>query len=422
MASNADSCRKYDFVEEPGDEFFCPVSFELLKDPRQTNTCCGNHLSRAVAERLEAEGKPCPICKKTPLKTTEDLFFKRKVKALRIRCSNKGSGCEWEGELGDLDKHLNLGSVNGKCDFVAVYCQLKCGKRIQRRYLANHKSNECSKRPFSCEYCDYQATHEKIINDHWPKCQRYPEVCPNKCSTEEIERRFLKRHLKEECPMQTIECEYSYAGCKETMTRQLLQMHLNISKDDHLRMTTAKVKTLVAEMNELKLAISKNAPKPIFIHPPDIIMEAFEKYKKSNSQWFSPAFNTHVGGYKMCLSVTANGWGSGDGTHVSLTVPMMKGEFDSHLQWPFKGEITVELVNQKEGGENVIRKPLELADYDKCYKNFQRVTEGERASKGWGFSTFIAHTDLYKPEEDKEYLLNDTLIFRVTNVVVTSIC
>ena len=49
------------------------------------------------------------------------------------------------------------------------------------------------------------------------------------------------------------------------------------------------------------------------------------------------------------------------------------------------------------------------------------VTEGERASKGWGFGTFIAHTDLYKPEEDKEYLLNDTLIFRITNIEVTSL-
>ena len=56
-------------------------------------------------------------------------------------------------------------------------------------------------------------------------------------------------------------------------------------------------------------------------------------------------------------------------------------------------------------------------------KVFQRVTEGEIASTGWvDHAQFIAHTDLYKPEEDKEYLLNDTLIFRVTNVVeVTSL-
>ena len=68
---------EYDFVDPPSEEYFCPVTFELLKDPRQTNSCCGHHLSRAAAEQLEAEGKPCPLCKKWPLKTTEDLFFKR---------------------------------------------------------------------------------------------------------------------------------------------------------------------------------------------------------------------------------------------------------------------------------------------------------------------------------------------------------
>ena len=421
MASKADSCSEYDFVEKPGDEFFCPVSFDLLKDPRQANTCCGKHFSRAVAERLEAERKKCPHCNDKPLKTVEDRSFKQKVMALNVRCNNKGSGCEWVGALSDLDKHLNLGSVDGKCDFVAVECPLNCGKRIQRRYLAKHKSNECSKRPFSCKYCDYQATHEKIVNNHWPKCQRYPEICPNGCSTEEIERRFFQRHLKKECPLQEIECDFSYAGCKKKMIRRLMKKHLDESKDEHLKMTTEKCKKLEAVVNDLQLALSQISTKPIFIPPPDMIMDHFETHKNDDTRWYSPPFNTHVGGYKMCLKVTANGWGSGKGTHVSLGVNLMKREFDSHLQWPFKGEITVELVNQKEGGENLIRKPLAPADYDKCYKNFQRVTEGERASGGWGFSTFIAHTDLYKPEENKEYLLNDTLIFRVTNVEVTSL-
>ena len=61
--------------------------------------------------------------------------------------------------------------------------------------------------------------------------------------------------------------------------------------------------------------------------------------------------DNNTGGYKMCLSIDANGWGDSKGTHVGVAVNMMMGEFDSHLKWPFKGEITVELVNQKEGGE-----------------------------------------------------------------------
>ena len=99
----------------------------------------------------------------------------------------------------------------------------------------------------------------------------------------------------------------------------------------------------------------------------------------------------------------------------------MKGEFDSHLKWPFKGEITVELVNQKKGGQNHERKPVQHTDPDIRDEVFQKVTDGDRAGKGWGIPKFISHSDLYKPEEDKKYLVNDTLIFRITNVEVTSV-
>ena len=98
----------------------------------------------------------------------------------------------------------------------------------------------------------------------------------------------------------------------------------------------------------------------------------------------------------------------------------MKGEFDSHLKWPFKGEVTVEHVNQKEGGSNLVKKPLMHNDPDDRNRSFQRVTDVDMSKNGWGFPQFIAHTELYKPEEDKEYLLNDTLIFKVTNVEATS--
>ena len=223
MASNATSVGEYEFVEEPSRDFFCPVTFELLIDPVQTNFCCGN----AVAEQLQAEGKPCPICKKSPLKTTDDRFFKRKVMELKVYCKNKSAGCEWQWELGELDSHLNLGSLKGQCDFAEVECPLKCGQILQRRNVDEHKYNDCAKRPFSCKYCNFELTYKNVVNDHWPKCQRFPEVCPNKCSTDTIERRFLQHHLQEKCPLQEIPCKFSFAGCQATVNRKSMQKHLD---------------------------------------------------------------------------------------------------------------------------------------------------------------------------------------------------
>ena len=373
--------------------------------------------------KLEAEGEPCPLCKKKPLKTAEHLFFKRKVLQLKIRCSNKPQGCQWVGELGDLDRHLKLGSVDGECQFVDVECPLKCDKCIQRRHLVNHQSNECLKRAFTCKHCGFKSTYEGVTADHWPKCQRYPEICPNKCSEGAIERRFLQRHLREDCPLQEIECEFSYAGCEVKVQRSEMKEHLDTSKDEHLRKVAAHGKAMKTELESLAFAFSKFVSKPFCIPPPEIVLDNFENLKKKNKRWYSSPFYTHVGGYKMCLGINANGWGSGENTHVGVAVYMMKGEFDSHLQWPFKGEITVQLDNQKEGGKHYESKAVTASSSTTDGYNdvFCQCTEYDRSKAGWGLGRFISHTDLYKPEESKEYLKNDTLKFRVTNIVVTSV-
>ena len=236
---------------------------------------------------------------------------------------------------------------------------------------------------------------------------------------------FLQHHLQKECPLENISCKFSFAGCQVQIERKSIKEHLDESKDEHLEMTASECKNIGAEcknlgtqLANLMLAFTKISPNPVFIPPPDIVMTNFESKQKGDERWYNPPFYTHIGGYKMCLRIGANGWGSGEGTHVGVGVYMMKGEFDSHLKWPFKGEITVELVNQKEGGKKCEGKPI---THERSSDVFQRVKEGERANSGWGLPKFISHSDLYKPEDGKEYLVNDTLIFRVTNVEVTSI-
>ena len=75
---------------------------------------------------------------------------------------------------------------------------------------------------------------------------------------------------------------------------------------------------------------------------------------------------------------------------------MMKGEFDSHLKWPFKGDMEVQLVNQREGGVNYERK---ICSRDYALSNFERVPEGEVISPGWGLSQFISQADLQTRRE-----------------------
>ena len=156
-----------------------------------------------------------------------------------------------------------------------------------------------------------------------------------------------------------------------------------------------------------------------FFPPPVFTMTDFEQLKEDDNNWYSPPFYSHIGGYKMCLSVNAKGQGSGEGTHVSVFVYLMRGEHDDHLKWPFCGDVTVQVLNQRREEEHMGR----TISFDNTEGKYaSRVTGGhDRAAHGWGKPKFIAHTALgYNSTKNTEYLRNDCLKFRVTNIQVTN--
>ena len=68
---------------------------------------------------------------------------------------------------------------------------------------------------------------------------------------------------------------------------------------------------------------------------------------------FSLPFYTSRYGYKLCLRLYILGDGIGKGTHMSLFLVVMRGEFDSILQWPFTYKVTFRLLNQNDGKDIV---------------------------------------------------------------------
>ena len=95
----------YPFVEQPSSDFFCPVMMNLLVQPHLT-TCCGMHLSRVAATRIQGERGACPLCKTPHLKTVLNKHFQRQVNALDVFCRHEDRGCGWQGELSDLKRHV----------------------------------------------------------------------------------------------------------------------------------------------------------------------------------------------------------------------------------------------------------------------------------------------------------------------------
>ena len=96
---------EYDFVEEPRNDMVCPVLRSVMLEPHQTD-CCGRHLSATVATKLHGVDEACPLCRVSGFTSHPDKYFRRKIHELRVHCPHRRRGCEWVGELSDMDRHV----------------------------------------------------------------------------------------------------------------------------------------------------------------------------------------------------------------------------------------------------------------------------------------------------------------------------
>ena len=150
----------------------------------------------------------------------------------------------------------------------------------------------------------------------------------------------------------------------------------------------------------------------------DFVMTNFENRRVTENPWYSPPFYTHPHHYKMCLTVYASGIGMGKGTHVSVFVHLMRGEFDDDLKWPFRRDIAVQLLNQLGEGEDHVR-VISFAER-KPDDSAGRVIAGDRGESGWGIPKFVSHSILREPPKTTpRYLMNDCLCFRVSQAVTS---
>ena len=144
----------------------------------------------------------------------------------------------------------------------------------------------------------------------------------------------------------------------------------------------------------------------------ELTMTQYYTHKKIDDYWFSPPFYIKPGGYKMCIRVVAYGSGSGAGTHVSVYVHLMRGENDSTLKWPFRGDITIQLVNHSNDQDHR-EWTVHFSDDAVAFGATKRVTKEERLSKSWGIPQFISHTDVESSNVTRQYIFKDCLTFRV---------
>ena len=228
---------EYDFVQPPPDRLLCQICKSPSRDPYMT-LCCGHPFCESCLNGHKqaklSVSLACPMCRKEELefKTVPYKALEREIKSLHIYCTNKEKGCEWQGEMNDINNHL--GNSDG-CQFEEVKC-FDCSIMMKRQYLPNHAEMLCKNHKVNCQYCDDTGGLQFIEGQHKEECPKLPVPCPYRCRNENIPRDELQKHI-DRCSLEEVQCEFRNMGCEAIIARKDQEKHNRVMANEHLRLS-----------------------------------------------------------------------------------------------------------------------------------------------------------------------------------------
>ena len=198
--------------------------------------------------------------------------------------------------------------------------------------------------------------------------------------------------------------------------RREVESHLQAAMRLHLDLACVKLsdtqkkfeettKKLVERVNALEKDMHSKERCESFTWRIDGFSKVLRKAKSGEQSTLqSSPFNRY--GYKCKIGIYPNGFDSGENTHLTVYLVIIKGEYDATLTWPFDKNFTFTLIDQQENEhdrENIV---MSYTSGPKL-SNFARPVKEE--NDGYGFHTFVSHTKLQK----RRYIVDDTIFVQV---------
>ena len=423
----------------------------LNEDPepeKQLNGCqfveidclyeCGDRLQRCYMHKHQTE-----LCTKRPFSCEHCHNYESNYDdvihnhwpvcgSFPLCCPNQcGSFPQRQNIENHIDKECPFTTIS--CDFHHVGCTVKLPRKDMPEHLkenflthisllatshAKHQTEIAKQKDeISKQQAEYQAEIAKQqtkLTEHQDKIAKHQaEIVKQKDNISEQQTQiaqFRDRNVTLEQKLKSVQAEVTALKQENATLR---------NETESLKTTQSSLRDEVAGIKEqskqpeLTLKAEPSAhviPRTTMIPqaPPVLTMTNFQQHKSNGDVWYFPPVYTDHQGYKICLRVDANGYGSCKGTHVSVYICLMRGEFDDHLKWPFRCVITSRLLDQIKGEDHVTKEVTFNDSTPDMHCN--RVTSGER-TLGWGYLKFIAHSEL-----EPKFLQKDTLLFQIYQV------
>ena len=414
-----------EFVEPPPSVFQteCPICHLILREPYLVS-CCGTHFCHTCFQRLQAGNSPCPNCRKDNIEVFPNKGLNRSLKQLQVYCTHRKDCCQWRGELRELDQHMN---ISNECPLTIYGGDIKMTNYVELRkrngdwysppFYTHRQGYKMCLRVYANGFGDGKGTHVSVfaylMRGEFDNVLKWPfrgHVVIQLCNQlqDKYHRGYtidFSKTTDARIISRVISGEKADSGCG---------FRTFIPHNDLYFNPTTYCKYLRNNCLQFRIVAVESLSEPGVL-PTGRTMTCLEQHKIDSDQWYSRPFYTHPQGYKMCLRVDADGDGESKGTHVSVSVYLMRGEFDDVLKWPFRGHVVIQLCNRL---RHKYHRGYTI-DFSKATdaRAISRVTSGERAESGCGYRTFIPHDDLnFNPTTNCQYLKNDCLQFRIVAV------
>ncbi|XP_065647117.1 TNF receptor-associated factor 6 isoform X5 [Hydra vulgaris] len=282
-----------------------------------------------------------------------------------LKCSFKDAGCQFQGTRDEVTNHMK--TENHQFMLLQTLCDLKLRVANQEKVIESFKDKENTFNKESSSAAGFSLKSEASIVGRFDELEKKINQVK---ATSEVCRSELKHTRSElESRIESINIE--------------LKAQNEVINEVSARTWKGNFIWRISNFDQLfRQALSGEVPA---IH--------------------SLPFYTGVPGYKMCLRINLNGIDSGAGTHVSMFVHMMQGEFDSLIEWPFPGSVIFTILDQD------TRDPQHVCETLTARPTLQAFLRPKinRNHKGYGYIELIRHTTL----RTRGYISNDTLLVRV---------
>ena len=376
-------------------------------------------------ENLDAHLENCEYVEVTCPKNCNQMVQKRNItQHLANECAERDYTCP----------HCNYKATfkivtqdhRGVCLYCPLQCPNRCGVSGEREIMEDHMKT-CSLEEVSCDFSDVGCNEKFLRQDedaHLDKnIQKHlrlmADATKNRNSHQEQLHEAIKTEVEKQLDGFKEEIQKQREEFEQKHQEQVISFEQNLAEQrqvftEYSQAKEKQIRALKDEFQEkdveLRQLLKRRSREIQQLHydggilPYSITLYNYQKIKSSNKCVDSQAMYSHPGGYRFTLRIHPCGLHGYRGTHLSVELFSVKGDFDNNLLFPAKFTITLQLYNQYQDQDHY------MADIG-CHgreKTLLAVT-----------SHLISNADLeWNPQKKTQYLKEDRLIFRITKITV----